>query len=231
MCISERLSSVRESLPEGVALVAVSKYHPEAELMEAYEAGQRVFGENIVQELVRKQAALPKDIEWHFIGHLQRNKVKYIAPFVALIHAVDSFELLAEIQRQAAKHHRVIPCLLQIHIAEEETKFGMTRPECEEMLREGAWKALENVQIRGLMCLATHTDDEAQVRSEFQSMKIFHQHLRETVFKDAADFNICSWGMSDDYPIAIREGGNMVRIGTRIFGERSRGGGSSHPQN
>lgn len=220
MSIPERLLEIKTQLSEKIMLVAVSKFHPEQELLEAYGAGQRVFGENIVQELVRKQNALPKDIEWHFIGHLQRNKVKYIAPFVSLIHAVDSFELLSEINRQAKKNNRIIPCLLQIHIAEELTKFGMTQKECEEMLNGSSWRMLENVQIKGLMCIATHTDDEELVRSEFRKMKSIYTNLKETYFKNEETFSLCSWGMSEDYLIAIEEGSNMVRIGTNIFGER-----------
>ena len=220
MSISERLLKIKESLPEGVTLVAVSKYHPEEELMEAYAAGQRVFGENIVQELVRKQASLPKDIAWHFIGHLQRNKVKYIAPFVSLIHAVDSLDLLREIDRQAKKHNRTIPCLLQVHIAEETTKFGFTAEACEAFVADGEWRGLENVEIHGLMCIATHSDDVDKVRKEFRQMKSLFFHLKETAFNDAPFFNLCSWGMSEDYEVAIGEGSNMVRIGTSIFGQR-----------
>lgn len=218
--IGERLLEVRKSLPAGVELVAVSKFHPKEDVMEAYETGQRIFGENIVQELRGKQEALPKDIQWHFIGHLQSNKVKYIAPFVSLIHSVDTFKLLEEINRQAQKNNRVIPVLLQIHVAKEETKFGFTFEECDEMLAQQDWRSLGHVQISGLMCMASNVPDAYQIHSEFSTVSAYFKKLHSTIFADKPQFKYCSWGMSSDYPIAVQEGSNMVRIGSHIFGPR-----------
>ena len=189
-------------------------------IQEAYDAGQRLFGENHVQEMTQKYALLPKDIEWHFIGHLQTNKVKYIAPFVSLIHSVDSLKLLKEINKQAEKAQRIIPCLLQIHIAKEETKFGFSFDECREMLQQGEWKNLKNVQLCGVMGMGTFTDNVDQVRSEFHSLKDFFDEIKENVFSDNPSFREISMGMTDDYPIAIEEGSTLIRIGTKIFGER-----------
>lgn len=220
MSISLILSSIKAELPEQVRLVAVSKYHPVEMIQEAYDAGQRLFGENHVQEMTQKYALLPKDIEWHFIGHLQTNKVKYIAPFVSLIHSVDSLKLLKEINKQAEKVQRIIPCLLQIHIAKEETKFGFSFDECREMLRQGEWKNLKNVQLCGVMGMGTFTDNVDQVRSEFHSLKDFFDEIKENVFSDNPSFREISMGMTDDYPIAIEEGSTLIRIGTKIFGER-----------
>ncbi|MBR1596522.1 MAG: YggS family pyridoxal phosphate-dependent enzyme [Phocaeicola sp.] len=220
MSISLILSSIKAELPEQVRLVAVSKYHPVEMIQEAYDAGQRLFGENHVQEMTQKYALLPKDIEWHFIGHLQTNKVKYIAPFVSLIHSVDSLKLLKEINKQAEKAQRVIPCLLQIHIAKEETKFGFSFDECREMLQQGEWKNLKNVQLCGVMGMGTFTDNVDQVRSEFHSLKDFFDEIKENVFSDNPSFREISMGMTDDYPIAIEEGSTLIRIGTKIFGER-----------
>ena len=220
MSISLILSSIKAELPKQVRLVAVSKYHPVEMIQEAYDAGQRLFGENHVQEMTQKYALLPKDIEWHFIGHLQTNKVKYIAPFVSLIHSVDSLKLLKEINKQAEKAQRVIPCLLQIHIAKEETKFGFSFDECREMLRQGEWKNLKNVQLCGVMGMGTFTDNVDQVRSEFHSLKDFFDEIKENVFSDNPSFREISMGMTDDYPIAIEEGSTLIRIGTKIFGER-----------
>lgn len=220
MNISLMLSSIKAELPEQVRLVAVSKYHPVEMIQEAYDAGQRLFGENHVQEMTQKYALLPKDIEWHFIGHLQTNKVKYIAPFVSLIHSVDSLKLLKEINKQAEKAQRVIPCLLQIHIAKEETKFGFSFDECREMLQQGEWKKLKNVQLCGVMGMGTFTDNVDQVRSEFHSLKDFFDEIKENVFSDNPSFREISMGMTDDYPIAIEEGSTLIRIGTKIFGER-----------
>lgn len=214
------LQSVKESLPPHVELVAVSKFHPAELIRQAYDQGQRIFGESRVQELQAKRSLLPADIAWHFIGHLQPNKVKYIAPYISLIHAVDSLKLLREIDKQAAKCERCIDCLLELRVAKESTKFGFMPDECESMLCEGEWKALSHVRIRGLMCMATNTDDETQVRREFQEAKAFFDHLKRTHFADSTDFNLRSWGMTHDYPIAVEEGANMVRIGTAIFGER-----------
>lgn len=218
--IAHNLKLVRESLPDSVRLVAVSKFHPEEELMEAYSQGQRVFGESHVQEMTRKHDALPGDIEWHFIGHLQTNKVKYLAPYVSLIHAVDSLKLLREINRQAEKNNRVIDVLLQLHIAQEQTKFGFSTHECIEFLKEGEWRDMVNVRIRGLMMMASNVDDEQQIKEEFCLAAEFFESVRQTFFVNDEMFEIKSWGMSDDYLLAVNSGSNMVRIGTTIFGER-----------
>ena len=219
--IQEEIQTIKAGLPESVRLVAVSKFHPIEALQEAYEGGQRIFGESKVQEMTQKYEALPKDIEWHFIGHLQTNKIKYMAPYVALIHGVDSYKLLSEINKQAAKAGRIIPCLLQIHIAQEETKFGFSTDECRAMLEEGQWRQLENIQIAGVMGMATNTEDEAQIRREFATLSAFFREAKETYFKDAPTFKEISMGMSDDYPIAVEEGSTLVRIGSRIFGARN----------
>ncbi len=218
--ISEQIKSIQESLPEGVRLIAVSKFHPNEAILEAYKAGQRLFGENHVQELTAKHESLPSDIEWHFIGHLQTNKVKYIAPFVSLIHGIDTPKLLKIVDKEGAKVGRVIPCLLQIHIATEETKFGFSREECLEMLSSGIISELQHVQICGLMGIATNTNDEAQIREEFHTLHSLFEELKESYFKDAPTFKELSMGMSDDYPIAIEEGSTLIRVGTKIFGER-----------
>lgn len=218
--VSLHLQQIRSTLPGYVELVAVSKFHPAELLTEAYDAGQRAFGESRVQELREKQAALPADIAWHFIGHLQPNKVKYIAPYVSLIHAVDSLKLLCEIDKQGARCGRQIPCLLQLHVAREETKFGFSIDECREFLASGSWKSLPNARISGLMCMASNTDDMSQVRAEFRSAFQFFQEAKEAFFADDAAFSLRSWGMSHDYMAAIEEGSNMVRVGTSIFGER-----------
>ncbi|MGM9695203.1 MAG: YggS family pyridoxal phosphate-dependent enzyme [Alloprevotella sp.] len=214
------LKEVRDVLPESVRLVAVSKYHPAEAIREAYDQGQRIFGESRVQELREKQTALPDDIEWHFIGHLQPNKVKYIAPFIRLIHAVDSFKLLCEIDKQARKAGRVIDCLLELHLAAEATKFGFTKEECLAMLEEGAWRELRNVRITGLMCMASHTDDEARIRRDFHEAALLFDEVKSRFFADEPSFCQRSWGMSGDYPIAIEERATLVRIGSAIFGER-----------
>lgn len=220
MSISSILSSIKTDLPDHVRLVAVSKFHPVEMIEEAYHAGQRIFGENHVQEMTQKHELLPKDIEWHFIGHLQTNKVKYIAPFVSLIHSVDSFKLLKEINKQAEKSQRVISCLLQIHIAQEETKFGFSFDECRTMLQEEEWKTLTHVQLCGVMGMATFTDDVQEVRNEFRSLKKFFDEIKENYFSHIDAFREISMGMTDDYPIAIEEGSTLIRIGTKIFGER-----------
>lgn len=220
MSISSILSSIKTDLPEHVRLVAVSKFHPVEMIEEAYHAGQRIFGENHVQEMTQKHELLPKDIEWHFIGHLQTNKVKYIAPFVSLIHSVDSFKLLKEINKQAEKSQRVISCLLQIHIAQEETKFGFSFDECRTMLQEEEWKTLTHVQLCGVMGMATFTDDVQEVHNEFRSLKKFFDEIKENYFSHNDAFREISMGMTDDYPIAIEEGSTLIRIGTKIFGER-----------
>ena len=218
--IQEEIKRIQAELPESVRLVAVSKFHPVEALQEAYDAGQRVFGESKVQEMTQKYEVLPKDVEWHFIGHLQTNKIKYMAPYVALIHGVDSYKLLAEINKQAIKAGRIIPCLLQIHIAQEETKFGFSTDECRAMLEAGEWKILNNVRIAGIMGMATNTEDEVQIAREFHTLSGFFREIKETYFKDAPEFKEISMGMSDDYPLAIEEGSTLIRIGSRIFGER-----------
>jgi pyridoxal phosphate enzyme (YggS family) len=220
MSIADRLSAVTSALPQGVELVAVSKYHPVEELMQAYDAGQRIFGENIVQELRLKQPLMPQDVQWHFLGHLQTNKVKYIAPFVSLIHSIDSLHLLAEVNRQALRCGRVIDCLLQLHVAQEETKFGFTFSECRQMLSEGEWRTMEGVRLCGVMCMASNTPDESRIRQDFRSVSDFFSQIKADYFASAPHFSIRSYGMSHDYPLAIAEGSNMVRIGTDIFGPR-----------
>ena len=215
--IAERINRISATLPQGVTLIAVSKYHPVEAINAAYAAGQRHFGESKAQDLVKKHEALPGDIRWHFIGHLQSNKIKYIAPFIHLIHSIDSLRLLQEVNKQGAKVERKIPCLLQIHIAQEETKFGFTIQECIDMLATGEWRALENVEIRGLMCMASNTDDEEQIRNEFATVKRAFNTIKERFFADNEEFSILSAGMSDDYPIAIEEGSNHVRVGSAIF--------------
>ena len=214
------LNEVRATVKQGVELVAVSKFHPAALIKEAYDQGQRIFGESRVQELQAKHEALPADIQWHFIGHLQPNKVKYIAPYISLIHAVDSNKLLAEINKQAAKHDRVIPCLLELHIAQEESKYGFTPEACTALLEDGAWRALKNVQIAGLMCMASNTPGMVQVRSEFHQARVYFDELKQRFFADDPHFCERSWGMSHDYDVAMDEGATLVRVGTAIFGER-----------
>lgn len=214
------LNEVRATVKQGVELVAVSKFHPAALIKEAYDQGQRIFGESRVQELQAKHEALPADIQWHFIGHLQPNKVKYIAPYISLIHAVDSYKLLAEINKQAAKHDRVIPCLLELHIAQEDSKYGFTPEACTALLEDGAWRALKNVQIVGLMCMASNTPDMVQVRSEFHQARVYFDELKQRFFADDPHFCERSWGMSHDYDVAMDEGATLVRVGTAIFGER-----------
>lgn len=220
MGIAENIDRIKESLPKGVTLVAVSKTKPAESLMEAYKHGQRLFGENKVQEMSAKYELLPKDIEWHFIGHLQTNKIKYMASFVQMIHAVDSLKLLKAINSEAMKFNRVIPCLLQFHIAEEDTKFGLSMDEAKELLESNDFKFLENVKIAGVMGMATFTDDENQVRKEFSNLKSYFDRLKMVYFAEQLDFKEISMGMSDDYQIAVEEGSTMVRIGSTIFGER-----------
>ena len=220
MSIQENIREVLSTLPDGVRLVAVSKYHPIEAIREAYDGGQRIFGESKVQEMTAKHDQLPADIEWHFIGHLQTNKVKYIAPYVSLIHGVDSYKLLLEINRQGQRAGRIIPCLLQIHVAQEETKFGFSLEECLQMLALGEWRALPYVSIRGIMGMASNTDDMEQVRQEFSTLNNFFSQVREKYFSDRENFSELSMGMSDDYPIAIEEGSTLVRVGSRIFGDR-----------
>ena len=215
--IATRIKEISDTLPCGVTLIAVSKYHPAEAIMQAYEAGQREFGESKAQDLVKKYESLPNDIKWHFIGHLQSNKIKYIAPFIHLIHSIDSYRLLQEVNRHGAKHNRKIGCLLQIHIAQEESKFGFTPEECMKMLCDGEWRTLENVEIRGLMCMASNTEDNAQVAKEFSKVQKLFKNIKENFFADNENFNIMSAGMSDDYPIAIKYGSTHVRVGSSIF--------------
>ena len=221
MNLSEKINNIQKTLPAGVRLVAVSKYHPASLIQEAYDAGQRIFGESHVQELVAKHDALPKDIEWHFIGHLQTNKVKYIAPFVSLIHAVDSERLLIEIDKQAKRSGRTIPVLLQVHVAKETTKFGFTPNELLNFMENGDWRQYTNIRFSGIMCMATNTDDETLIASEFEQAKTLFHRIKEKYFSDSDTFNECSWGMSGDYPIAIEHGSTLIRIGSMIFGERT----------
>lgn len=220
MSITQNLQQIKSTLPEHVTLVAVSKTKPVSDLMEAYNAGQRVFGENYVQELVDKQPQLPKDVAWHFIGHLQSNKVKYIAPFVSLIHGVDSLKLLQEINKQALKNNRVIECLLQVYIAEEESKFGLDETELRVILSSEELKNLKNIKIVGLMGMSTFTDNQAQVKKEFQNLKtVFDKY--KTLKTENCDLKTLSMGMSGDYQLAIECGSTMVRIGSSIFGTRN----------
>ena len=221
MSIAENIDLVKANLPAHVQLIAVSKTKPANLLMEAYAHGQRAFGENKVQELVGKFEELPKDIEWHFIGHLQTNKVKYIAPFVGLIHSIDSFKLLEEVNKQALKNNRIIPCLLQFYIATEESKFGFNQNEAEEMLNSEKFKALKNIDIVGIMGMASFSNDLELVSSEFKTLKQIFTHLKTNYFSANAHFKEISMGMSGDYTIAIEEGSTLVRIGTAIFGDRN----------
>ena len=217
--IAERLDAIRATIPDGVRLLAISKYYPVEAVMEAYNAGQRDFGENKAQDLVAKQQALPADIRWHFTGHLQSNKIKYIAPFVYMIHSIDSMQLLKEINKHGTKNGRTIPCLLQIHIAQEETKFGLTPEECLAMLATEEWKELENIHIRGLMCMASNTDDAQQVADEFRAVRALFDEIRERWFDDDPEFDTLSAGMSGDYLMAMECGSTCVRIGSSIFEE------------
>jgi pyridoxal phosphate enzyme (YggS family) len=222
MNIKNNINNFRQNLPHGCQLIAVSKTQPLDKIEEAYQAGQRSFGENKVQELVPKFEALPKDIEWHMIGHLQSNKVKFIAPFVHWIHGVDSEKLLVEINKQAAKADRIISCLLQIHIATEETKFGFSRDEALALIRNPALGDLKNIRIRGLMGMATFTEDEIQIRKEFSSLRTTLEEIKKIQsLPEVVDMKELSMGMSGDYKIAIEEGSTMIRVGSSIFGERS----------
>ncbi len=220
MSIAQRIQELKHSLPSGVTLVAVSKFHPVEALQAAYDAGQRVFGESRAQELVAKQRQLPADIEWHFIGTLQSNKVKEIVPFISLIHSVDSLRLLQEIEKQAAKVDRVIRILLEIHVAQEETKHGLTPEACKRLLADEAVANLSHVRICGLMGMATNTDDEEQIKAEFHQIHALFSELKNGLCRSNPDFTLLSMGMSHDYPLAMAEGSNMIRVGTYIFGER-----------
>lgn len=218
--IAENIREIQKELPQGVRLVAVSKFHPNEAIEEAYHAGQRIFGESKVQEMTAKHESLPQDIEWHFIGHLQTNKVKYIVPYVTLIHSIDSHKLLIEVNKQAAKVNRKIDCLIQLHIALEETKFGFNMSECRELFSSGILKDLKNIRICGLMGMATNTDNTEQIRSEFHLLNNFFQEIKRKWFAEESSFKELSMGMSHDYHEAITEGSTLIRVGSKIFGER-----------
>jgi pyridoxal phosphate enzyme (YggS family) len=221
MDIAANIAKIKNNLPVGVKLVAVSKTKPNEDILTAYYAGHRIFGENKVQELVRKYEQLPKDIGWHFIGHLQTNKVKLIVPFVQLIHGVDSFKLLKVIDSEAKKQNRQVKCLLQFYIAEEETKFGLTLSEAEEILRSPDFKLLKNICIAGVMGMATFTENTGQIRDEFKLLKTIFKTLKNEYFSGENNFCEISMGMSDDYQIAIEQGSTIIRVGSKIFGERN----------
>jgi len=220
MDIQQKLINVKNEIPQGIRLVAVSKYHPTEAILEAYNSGQRIFGENKAQEMKAKHEVLPKDIQWHFIGHLQSNKIKYIISYVSMIEAVDTFKLLSEINQYAEKEERIVPCLLEIHLAKEETKFGFSFQECRDLLKEGYWKELKNITISGIMGMASNIDDKNQILREFTSLKSFFDELKRNFFSDDPNFKEISMGMSNDYKLAIQAGSTLVRIGTKIFGER-----------
>lgn len=218
--VAKNLEVVLGNLPGGVRLVAISKFHPNDYVMAAYNAGQRVFGESHEQELQKKAEALPKDIEWHFIGHLQTNKVKFIAPYISMIEAVDTMKLMKEINKQAGKHNRVIDILLELHIAEEESKYGFTLDACREMLKAGEWRTLNNIRICGVMMMASNVPDEQQISNEMMEAWNFFNEIKQDYFADAPYFKERSWGMSHDYQIAVKCHSTMVRVGTAIFGPR-----------
>ncbi len=218
--IKGNILKLKEEIPSGVRLVAVSKYHPEEYIREAYSVGQRIFGENHVQELRQKQPLLPDDIQWHFLGHLQTNKVKYIAPYISMIESVDSERLISEINRQAVRFDRTIDILLELHVAKEETKTGLTVDECSQLLDSGIKERYANVRICGLMTMASNTDDEAQVESEFRAASDYFDRVKASYFPDDDYFRERSWGMSGDYKIAIRQHATLIRIGTMLFGPR-----------
>ena len=221
MSIADNLKQVLAELPSGVRLVAVSKFHPNEAIEEAYHAGQRIFGESKVQEMTAKYESLPKDIEWHFIGHLQTNKIKYMIPYVSMIHGIDTYKLLAEVNKQAGKAGRIVNCLLQIHAAQEETKFGFSPEECREMLEGGEWKQLTHVRICGMMGMASNTEDTEQIKSEFRLLNSLFQEFKATWFADSEAFTELSMGMSHDYHEAIASGSTLIRVGSKIFGERN----------
>lgn len=221
MSIADNLKQVLAELPSGVRLVAVSKFHPNEAIEEAYHAGQRIFGESKVQEMTAKYESLPKDIEWHFIGHLQTNKIKHMIPYVSMIHGIDTYKLLAEVNKQAGKAGRIVNCLLQIHVAQEETKFGFSPEECREMLEGGEWKQLTHVRICGMMGMASNTEDTEQIKSEFRLLNSLFQEFKATWFADSEAFTELSMGMSHDYHEAIASGSTLIRVGSKIFGERN----------
>lgn len=221
MSIADNIIKYKTELDaRGAQLIAVSKNHPAEEVKEAYDAGQRIFGENLVQEMAAKQQQLPADIDWHLIGHLQSNKVKYIAPFVKMIHSVDSLKLLKEIDKQAKKNNRIIDCLLQIYIADEDSKFGLDYAEAIELLRSDDYMNMQNIRLRGLMGMATNNVSDKQVQTEFEELSVLFDGLKESFFKEQPEFNELSMGMSGDYKLALEEGSTMVRIGSNIFGTR-----------
>lgn len=219
--IKENLERIKATLPEQVTLVAVSKTKPVSDLQEAYDAGQRIFGENHALEMRDKHEVLPNDIQWHFIGHLQTNKIKYIIPFVTLIHSIDSANLLEAVNKEAKKHDRIVDCLLQFHIATEETKFGLDLDEARQLLSSDAFREMHNIRICGVMGMATFTDDTEQVHNEFRNLKSIFDTLKHDYFTEQPQFKEISMGMSDDYPIAIEEGATLVRVGSKIFGARN----------
>lgn len=220
MSIVSNLDAIKQQLPGNVQLVAVSKFHPKDALMEAYNAGQRIFGESRVQELDQKAKELPSDIQWHLIGHLQTNKVKFIIPYIHTIQSIDSWKILSEVNKHAKQAGRIIQCLLEIKIAQEDSKFGLSFDDCRELLQNQDWKSLEYVHICGVMGMATLTDDKVQIRKEFKALKSFADELKTSFFEDDPKFCEISMGMSHDYGIAIEEGATLVRVGTSIFGER-----------
>jgi pyridoxal phosphate enzyme (YggS family) len=220
MGIDSNLRSILGSIPPHVKLVAVSKMRSQSEMMDAYRAGQRAFGENKAQEMAAKQPLMPTDTKWHFIGHLQTNKVRLIAPFVSVIHSIDSLKLLSEVNREALRNNRVIDCLLQFHIATEETKFGLDLPEAMDLLRSDSFRSLTNIKVAGVMGMATFSEDEGLVRREFRTLRGHFGELRRVVFHDQPEFREISMGMSGDYQIAVEEGSTMIRVGTFVFGER-----------
>jgi len=221
MNIRQNIEDIKSKLPEHVRLVAVSKTKSNEDILEAYNSGHKIFGENKVQELVKKYEELPKDIEWHFIGHLQSNKVKYIVPFVHLIHGIDSFKLLKEVNREAVKNKRVVPCLLQFYIASEETKFGLSLEETRQILNSAEFALMKNVKISGVMGMATFTEDEKQVTLEFRMLKTIFNTLKNEYFFGSKNFCEISMGMSDDFPLALNEGSTIIRVGSKIFGARN----------
>lgn len=221
MNIAKNIATLKKNLPKNVRLVAVSKTKPNEDILDAYNSGHKIFGENKVQDLLQKQEQLPKDIEWHFIGHPQSNKVKYIAPFIALIHGIDSLKLLKVINKEGKKNGRVIPCLLQFHIAEEATKFGFSLEEAIEIFGSEEFENLKNVEIKGVMGMATYTNDGDQIRNEFRTLNKIFKTLKNEYFSANKGFVEISMGMSDDYPIAIEEGSTLIRVGSKIFGERN----------
>lgn len=220
MSISDKIHEIKNSLPEKVNLIAVSKFHGVEAIQEAYDSGQRVFGESRMQEISRKKDLLPQDIEWHFIGHLQTNKVKAIIPYIHTIQSLDSWKLLSEIEKYAAIAKKRICCLLEIHIAQEHAKYGFSYDVCRQFLSEGLWKDCRYAYIGGVMGMATNTDDEKLIRKEFQNLKLFFEEMKDEYFRDNEDFKEISMGMSDDYKIAIEEGSTMIRVGSSIFGNR-----------